>query len=81
VYSLNPYSEDERVAVSVLNGNMDGVPGPDAVLLVLDATNLTRYLSLAAPVIALGLPTLALLNMGGSPHQAKRINRCSKVGE
>jgi len=64
VYSLNPYSEDERVAVSVLNGNMDGVPGPDAVLLVLDATNLTRQLSLAAPVIALGLPTLALLNMG-----------------
>jgi len=64
VYSLNPYSEDERVAVGVLNGNMDGVPRPEAVLLVLDATNLTRHLSLAAPVIALGLPTLALLNMG-----------------
>ena len=64
VYSLNPHSEDERVAVSVLNGNMDGVPQPEAVLLVLDATNLTRHLSLAAPVIALGLPTLALLNMG-----------------
>ena len=64
VYSLNPYSEDERVAVSVLNGNMDGVPRPEAILLVLDATNLTRHLALAAPVIALGLPTLALLNMG-----------------
>lgn len=64
VYSLNPHSEDERVAVSVLNGNMDGVPRPEAILLVLDATNLTRHLALAAPVIALGLPTLALLNMG-----------------
>jgi len=64
VYSLNPYSEDERVAVNVLNGTMDGMPRPEAVLLVLDATNLTRHLSLAAPVIALGLPTLALLNMG-----------------
>lgn len=64
VYSLNPYSEDERVAVSVLKGNMDGVPRPEAVLLVLDATNLTRHLSLAAPVIALRLPALALLNMG-----------------
>jgi ferrous iron transport protein B len=63
VYSLNPRSEDERVAVSVLNGNMNGVPRPDAVLLVLDATNLGRHLTLAAPVIALGLPTLALLNM------------------
>ena len=64
VYSLNPYSEDERVAVNVLDGKMDGMPRPEAILLVLDATNLTRHLSLAAPVIALGLPTLALLNMG-----------------
>jgi len=63
VYSLNPHSEDERVAVSVLNGSMQGTPRPDAVLLVLDATNLSRHLTLAAPVIALGLPTLALLNM------------------
>ena len=64
VYSLNPHSEDERVAVSVLTGSMDGVPHPDAVLLVLDATNLGRHLTLAIPVIALGLPTLVLLNMG-----------------
>ncbi len=64
VYSLDPHSEDERVAVTVLSGGMNGVPRPDAVLLVLDATNLARQLTLAAPVIALGLPTLALLNMG-----------------
>lgn len=64
VYSLNPHSEDERVAVRVLNGSMNGIPRPEAVLLMLDATNLTRHLTLAAPVIALGLPTLALLNMG-----------------
>lgn len=64
VYSLSPHSEDERVAVNVLNGDMNGLPRPQAVLLVLDATNLTRHLTLAAPVIALGLPTLALLNMG-----------------
>lgn len=63
VYSLTPHSEDERVAVGVLKGMAD-VPKPDAVLLVLDVTNLGRHLTLAAPVIALGLPTLALLNMG-----------------
>ncbi|MBS1851114.1 MAG: ferrous iron transporter B [Acidobacteria bacterium] len=63
VYSLTPYSEDERVAVDVLSGKMAGVPRPDAVLLVLDATSLTRQLTLAAPVIAMGLPTLVLLNM------------------
>jgi len=63
VYSLTPYSEDERVAVDVLTGKMDGLPRPDAILLVLDVTNLSRQLVLAAPVIALGLPTLVLLNM------------------
>ncbi len=63
VYGLEPFSEDERVALDVLHGRMPGLPRPDAVLLVLDATNLTRQLHLAATVIALGLPTLVLLNM------------------
>ncbi|MGA2004309.1 MAG: ferrous iron transport protein B [Terriglobales bacterium] len=63
VYSLTPYSDDERVAVDVLTGKMNGLPRPDAVLLVLDVTHLSRHLVLAAPVIALGLPTLVLLNM------------------
>jgi ferrous iron transport protein B len=63
VYSLTPYSEDARVAVDVLQGKMVGTPKPDAVLLVLDSLHLTRQLMLAAPVLALGLPTLVLLNM------------------
>jgi len=63
VYSLTPYSEDERVAVDVLTGRMQGAPRPNAVLLVLDATHLSRHLALAAPVIALGLPALVVLNM------------------
>jgi ferrous iron transport protein B len=63
VYSLAPYSEDARVAVDVLKGKMPGTPKPDAVLLVLDSLHLTRQLMLAAPVLALGLPTLVLLNM------------------
>ncbi len=63
VYSLTPYSEDARVSIDVLRGNMPGTPKPDAVLLVLDSLHLTRQLMLAAPVLALGLPTLVLLNM------------------
>ncbi|HEY1159370.1 MAG TPA: ferrous iron transporter B [Terracidiphilus sp.] len=63
VYSLTPYSEDARVAVNVLRGKMPGTPKPDAVLLVLDSLHLTRQLMLAAPVLAVGLPTLVLLNM------------------
>jgi ferrous iron transport protein B len=63
IYSLQSFSEDARVAVDVLQGNMPGTPAPDAVLLVLDALQLNRQLMLAAPVLAMGLPTLVLLNM------------------
>ena len=63
IYSLHSYSEDARVAVDVLQGNMPGTPAPDAVLLVLDALQLNRQLMLAGPVLAMGLPTLVLLNM------------------
>ncbi|HSR15354.1 MAG TPA: FeoB small GTPase domain-containing protein, partial [Gemmatimonadales bacterium] len=62
-YSLDPRTDDERIATDVLTGRMPGQDPPDAVLLVLDATNLARHLTLAAPVLALGLPTLVVLNM------------------
>ena len=63
VYSLPPRSEDEQVTHDVLAGTMAGVPQPDAVLLILDSTNLGRHLVLAAPILSLGLPTLVILNM------------------
>jgi len=63
VYSLNPRTEDERVTHDVLMGEMKDLPRPDAVLLILDSTNLARHLVLAAPVLSLGLPTLVVLNM------------------
>jgi ferrous iron transport protein B len=63
IYSLDPFSEDARVSIDVLRGKMAGTPKPDAVLLVMDSLHLTRQLMLAAPVLALGLPTLVLLNM------------------
>ncbi|MEK7751823.1 MAG: FeoB small GTPase domain-containing protein, partial [Acidobacteriota bacterium] len=63
VYSLRARSEDEQVTRNVLAGTMAGVPRPDAVLLVLDSTNLGRHLVLAAPILSLGLPTLVILNL------------------
>jgi ferrous iron transport protein B len=63
IYSLDPFSEDARVSIDVLRGKMPGTPKPDAVLLVMDSLHLTRQLMLAAPVLAVGLPTLVLLNM------------------
>ncbi len=62
VYSLNPHAEDEQVTADVLMGERPDLK-PDAVVLILDVTNLGRNLVLAAPILSLGLPTLVLLNM------------------
>ncbi len=63
VYSLHPRTEDEQVTHDVLKGQMADVPKPDAVILIVDVTNLGRQLTLAAPILSLGLPTLIALNM------------------
>ncbi len=62
-YSLAPRSEDERITDDLLRGKMPEVCVPDAVLLVLDSTNLGRHLVLAAPMLALEKPILVVLNM------------------
>jgi ferrous iron transport protein B len=63
IYSLNPRAEDEQVTHDVLTGERADFPRPDAVILILDSTNLGRHLVLAAPILSLKLPTLILLNM------------------
>ena len=63
VYSLQPQSEDERVTHDVLDGRMADLPRPDAVLLIVDSTNLARNLTLVAPILSLGLPAMLALNM------------------
>lgn len=63
VYSLHPRAEDEQVTHDVLKGERVDFPRPDAVILILDVTNLGRNLVLAAPILSLSLPTLILLNM------------------
>jgi ferrous iron transport protein B len=63
IYSLAPRSEDEQVAHDILSGAMRDYPRPDAVLLILDSTNLSRQLMLAAPILGLGLPSMVVLNM------------------
>jgi ferrous iron transport protein B len=78
VYDLTAYSEDEQIAAQVLRGEMPGVAIPDAVLIVLDATNLERHLTLVPAVLQTGLTALVVLNMadllakrGGSIDLAK----------
>jgi ferrous iron transport protein B len=62
-YSLSPQSLDEQIARDVLFHRVPGVPPPDLVVVVVDASNLQRNLYFATQVIELGYPTLIALNM------------------
>jgi ferrous iron transport protein B len=62
-YSLEPASPDEAVTRDVLLGRQEGERLPDAILVVLDASNLDNHLRFALQVIALGRPTIVALNM------------------
>ena len=62
-YSLNPGSPDEQVTRDVVLGKQDGEKRPDALIVVVDASNLDNHLRFALELIALGLPTVIALNM------------------
>src|SRR4051794_29192788 len=62
-YSLDPASPDEAVTRDVLLGKQKGERQPDALLIVLDASNLDNHLRFALQLIELGLPTVVALNM------------------
>jgi ferrous iron transport protein B len=62
-YSLAPRSLDEMVAVDVLLGRQADVAPCDAVICIVDASNLERNLYLVSQVLELGLPTVLALNM------------------
>ena len=62
-YSLAAMSPDEIVAVDVLRGAIPDLGAPQAVIVVVDATNLRRNLFLASQVLEAGLPTVIALNM------------------
>ncbi|MCS7065577.1 MAG: 50S ribosome-binding GTPase, partial [Fimbriimonadales bacterium] len=58
LYSLNPITEEERVARRILLHEH-----PDLVLHVVDAKNLPRMLPLTLQMIEMSLPTILVLNM------------------
>jgi ferrous iron transport protein B len=62
-YSLDPTSPDEEVTAKVIGGQFAGESAPDALIVVLDASNLEQHLVFAQEIIALGKPTVVALNM------------------
>ena len=75
LYSLAAASPDEQVVIDALSGNIAGDRRPDAVVLVVDATNLLRNLFLASQVAELGRPVVIVLNQADvAKDQGLRID-------
>jgi len=62
-YSLTPATPDEQVTLDVIEGRRAGEDAPDAVVAVVDATNLRMNLRLVLELRRRGLPVMVALNM------------------
>jgi len=61
-YSLQPASLDEAVTRDLCQGHYPGEAAPDALVCVMDTTNLRLHLRFALEVCALGRPMMIALN-------------------
>src|SRR5215208_604743 len=71
LYSLDAASIDEEIARDILTGRMEGVPAPDVVVAVVDATNLERNLYLVTQLLEAGRPLVIALSMVDMAERAK----------
>jgi len=62
-YSLTPVTPDEQVTLDVIEGRRAGEDAPDAIVAVVDATNLRMNLRLVLELKRLGRPMMVALNM------------------
>ncbi len=62
-YGLTPVTPDEQVTVEVIEGRRAGEDVPDALVAVVDATNLRMNLRLVLELRRLGRPMIVALNM------------------
>ena len=62
-YSLNAQSIDERIVSDYVQSWREAANRPNAVVIVVDATNLSRNIFFALQIMDWGLPTILVLNM------------------
>lgn len=74
IYSMSPYTPEEKVARDYLLGNH-----ADSILNVVDATNLERNLYLTTQLIETGIPVTLALNMSDVLKQAGKSISTSKL--
>lgn len=62
-HGLSAHSFEEQVAIDVIFGRVEGTQPPDAILAVIDATNLYQGLYLVQQLVDVGLPIAVALTM------------------
>ena len=62
-YSLSANSPDEKIATDILLDKLAGVPRPDGIICIVDASNLERNLYLVSQIIDQRYPLIIALNM------------------
>ncbi|WP_379655494.1 ferrous iron transport protein B [Pseudoxanthomonas sp. UC19_8] len=68
-YSLNAASLDEAITRDLCRGFLPGEPRPDALVCVVDATNLRLNLRFVLEVLRLGLPVILAINMADAARR------------
>jgi ferrous iron transport protein B len=68
-YSLSPATPDEQVTLEVIEGRRVGEGAPDAIVAVVDATNLRMNLRLVLELKHLNRPMLVALNMADAARR------------
>lgn len=63
LYSLDAATPDEQIARDVLTGKIENLPAPDAIVAVVDATNLERNLYLVTQLLEFKIPLIVALTM------------------
>lgn len=80
-FSLTPSSGDERIAVGVLFGRIEGTPLPDGILAVIDSTRLYQGLYLAQQLAELGRPMIVALTMSDAAERSGLSIDTDALGE
>ena len=62
-HGLSAHSYEEQISIDVIFGRMEGTQPPDAILAVVDATNLYQGLYLVQQLLDLGTPVAVALTM------------------
>ncbi|MEI6871064.1 MAG: ferrous iron transport protein B [Verrucomicrobiota bacterium] len=80
-YSLQARSPDEAVSRDVLLGRQADTPRPDAIIAVVDATNLERNLYLVSQLLELEIPVILGLSMVDLAEKAGIVVDCNALSD